>query len=126
MIELLKDFPPHVAAYRAGGSVEKEEYEQIMMKRVNEVADTYGKINFLVLLETDMQNFTLPAFLDYIKISFQHFTRWNRMAIVTDQKLVEKAYDALSYLVPGIINGFELKQYEEAKEWVSAPLEEDL
>jgi hypothetical protein len=95
------------------------------MARVNEVAEKYGKINFLVLLETDMQNYSLPAFLDYLKISFQHFTKWNRMAIVTDQKWVEKAYDALSYLVPGVINGFELKQFEEAKEWVSAPLEED-
>jgi hypothetical protein len=126
MVELLKDFPPHVAAYRAAGQVEKEEYEQIVMARVNEIADNYGKINFLVLLETDMQNYTLPAFLDYLKVSFQHFTEWNRMAIVTDQKWVEKAYDALSYLVPGVINGFELKQFEEAKEWVSAPLEEDL
>ena len=126
MVELLKDFPPHVAAYKAVGTVEKEEYEQIVMARVNEVAAAYGKINFLVLLETDMQNYTLPAFIDYLKISFQHFSRWNRMAIVTDQKWVEKAYDALSYLVPGVINGFEIKQFEEAKEWVSAPLEEDL
>jgi hypothetical protein len=126
MVELLKDFPQHVAAYKASGQVDKEEYEQIVMAKVNEVADKFGKINFLVLLETDMQNFTLPAFLEYLKISFEHFTKWNRMAIVTDQKLVEKAYDALSYLVPGVINGFELKQFEEAKEWVSAPLEEDL
>ena len=125
MVEILKDFPPHVAAYGTEGKVEKEEYEQIVIARVNEVADQYGKINFLVLLETDMQNYTLPAFLDYLKISFEHFTKWNRMAIVTDQKWVEKAYDALSYLVPGVINGFELKQFEEAKEWVSASLEED-
>jgi hypothetical protein len=62
MVELLKDFAPHVAAYRAEGKVEKEEYEQIVMARVNEVAEKYGKINFLVLLETDMQNYSLPAF----------------------------------------------------------------
>jgi len=47
MVELLKDFPPHVAAYRATGKVDKEEYENIVMHRVDEVAKKYGKINFL-------------------------------------------------------------------------------
>lgn len=123
MVELLPDFPPHVAAYRAEGTVHKEEYEQVVMARVDEVAATYGKINFLVLLETDMQNYTLPAFLDYLKVSFEHFTKWNRMAIVTDQKWVEKGYELLSRVVHGEIKGYELKEFEAAKQWVSAPLD---
>lgn len=57
--------------------------------------------------------------------SFEHFTNWNRMAIVTDERWVRKAYDMLSPLVYGVINGYELKQYEEAKSWVSEPLEAD-
>lgn len=123
MVELLKDFPPHVAAYRASGEVEKEEYEKVVMARVDEVAAAYGKINFIVLLETKMQNYTLPAFLDYLKVSFEHFSKWNRMAIVTDQNWVRTAYEVLSKIVPGEIRGYELAQFEEAKQWVSAPLE---
>jgi hypothetical protein len=123
MVELLKDFPPHVAAYKATGKVNKEEYEQVVMARVDEVAATFGKINFLVLLETDFENYSGGAFLDYLKVSFEHFTKWNRMAIVTDERWVRKAYDMLSPLVYGVINGYELKQFEDAKEWVSEPLE---
>ncbi len=122
MVELLKDFPPHVAAYRATGEVKKEEYEKVVMARVDEVAASYGKINFLVLLETKMQNYTLPAFFDYLKVSFEHFTKWNRMAIVTDQQWVGTAYEVLSKLVPGEIKGYQTDQFQEAKEWVSAPL----
>src|SRR4051812_26008526 len=125
MVELLKDFPPHVAAYRATGKVNKEEYEQVVMATVDRVAATYGKINFLVLLETDFENYSGGAFLDYLKVSFEHFTKWNRMAIVTDERWVRKAYDMLSPLVHGVINGYELKQFEEAKQWVSEPLEAD-
>ncbi|MCW3112006.1 MAG: hypothetical protein JWR18_402 [Segetibacter sp.] len=125
MVELLNGFPPHVAAYRATGKVNKDEYEQVVMARVDEVAATYGKINFLVLLETDFENYSGAAFLDYLKVSFEHFTKWNRMAIVTDERWVRKAYDMLSPLVHGVINGFELKQFEDAKEWVSEPLEAD-
>ena len=125
MVELLKDFPPHVAAYRAVGTVHKEEYEKVVMARVDEVAAQYGKINFLVLLETDIGNYTLPAFIDYLKVSFEHFSKWNRMAIVTDQRWLGKAYEILSLLVHGEIKGYELKEFEEAKKWVSASFEMD-
>jgi len=125
MVELLTDFPPHVAAYRAAGKVNRDEYEAVVMARVDEVAGKFGAINFLVLLETDFENYSAAAFLDYLKVSFEHFSKWNRMAIVTDERWVRKAYDLLSPLVHGVINGYELKQYEEAKQWVSEPLEAD-
>jgi len=125
MVELLKDFPPHVAAYRASGTVYKEEYEQIVMARVDEVAAKYGKINFLVLLQTDIQDYTFAAFMDYLKVSFEHFSKWNRMAIVTDQHWLSQAYEALSLVVHGEIKGYDLKQFEEAKQWVSASFAED-
>jgi hypothetical protein len=123
MVELLDGFPPHVAAYRATGEVNKDEYERVVMARVDEVAAQFGKINFLVLMQTDFQNYSLPAFIDYLKVSFEHFTKWERMAIVTDQTWVRNAYDALSPLVHGRIIGYELKDFEDAKVWVSGPLE---
>jgi hypothetical protein len=91
------------------------------MKRVDEVAGRFDAINFLVRLETGMENYSLAALADYVKISFKHLRRWNRMAIVSDQKPVRAFYDALSPIVPGKIIGFELKDFEKAKAWVSQP-----
>ena len=125
MVELLNDFPPHIAAYRASGKVNREEYEDVVVARVNEVAEKYGRINFIVRLETDFDNYSIGAFIDYLKVSFKHFTEWNRMAIVSDERWVRMLYDALSPLVPGVIKGFTLKQFQSAKEWVSQPLAED-
>lgn len=122
MVELLDGFPAHVAAYRAEGKVNDLEYQDVVMQRVDEVAAKFGKVNFLVLLETDFQNYSIPAFLDYLQISFKHFSNWERMAIVTDQKIVEKGYDMLSPFVHGEIRGFEIKDFEVAKTWVSGPL----
>lgn len=123
MVELLADFPAHVAAYRATGSVGKEEYRDVVISRVNEVALQFRHINFLVRLETNMDNYSIGAFLKYLKVSFQHFSKWNRMAIVSDERWVRKAYDTLSLLVPGEIRGYPLAQYEEAKAWVSGPVD---
>jgi hypothetical protein len=122
MVELLTGLPPHVAAYKATGAISKEEYEEVVMARVDNVATEYGKINFLVLLETGMENYSIGAFIDYIKVSFEHFTKWNRMAIVTDQQWVRQAYDGLSHIVHGEIRTYELKDFDIAKEWVSGPI----
>ena len=122
MVELLTGFPPHVAAYKASGAISKEEYEQMVMSRVDEVAEQYGKINFLVLLETSMTSYSIGAFLEYVQISFRHFSRWERMAIVTDETWLRKAYDLLSHLVHGSIKTYELKDVAEARAWVSGPL----
>jgi hypothetical protein len=121
MVELLREFPAYVMAYRASGKVNREEYERIVMPRADEVAHQFGSINFLVKLETDIQNYSLATLVDYLKISFKHIHRWNRMAIVSDQKSVRAFFDALSPLVPGKIIGFPLKDFEKAKAWVSEP-----
>jgi len=122
MVQLLEDFPAHVAAYAASGAVSKEEYRAVVMHRVDEVAEQFGRINFLVRLETDMGNYSIGAFLDYLKVSFEHFFKWERMAIVTDEQWLRTAYRLLSPLVHGEIKAFPLQEFEEAKAWVSGPL----
>ena len=119
MVELMTDLPDHVAAYKASEAISKEEYESIVMARVNEVAERYGKIDFLVLLETSMANYSIAAFIDYLKISFKHFTRWNRMAIVSDEAWVRKVYDILGHVVHGEIRVYEISELQKAKNWVS-------
>lgn len=96
-----------------------------MMARVDEIAMKYGNINFLVRLETDMDNYSVAALIKYFKVSFEHFSRWNRMAIVSDETRVRVVYDALSPMVPGEIRAYKLAEYEAAKQWVSAPLTEN-
>lgn len=46
------------------------------------------------------------------------------MAIVSDEAWVRTAYRILSPLVHGKIISYRLNEYEEAKQWVSAPLSE--
>lgn len=118
MVELLKDFPPQVAAYRAAGAISQEEYQDVVMKRVQEVATLYGGINFLVLLETKMSNYSTGAFLRYLKVSFGYFFKWRRMAIVTNERWLRVAYRCLSPFVPGKIKSFKCINYESAKQWV--------
>jgi hypothetical protein len=122
MVELLNDFPPHVAAYVARDKVHKQEYEKLVMKRVAEIAERYGAINFLVKLETEVDNYALATFVDYLKMTVEHFKQWNKMAIVSDEKWIRLVYDALSPLLHGSVKTYALHEYEAARHWVSEPL----
>jgi hypothetical protein len=120
MLELMTNVPPHVAAFRATGEVTKDDYEKVLIPAIDKAAKEYGALHFLMVLETDISNFTLGAWMDDAKVGLKHFTKWYRMAIVTDQKGVEKFSDLFGIVVPGETKGFALSEINEAIEWVSA------
>ncbi|MEO5893458.1 MAG: STAS/SEC14 domain-containing protein [Ferruginibacter sp.] len=120
MLTIMNDLPPHVLGVRATGTVSKQDFDDTLKPALDELKKRTGKINYLLLLETSVSNFTLGAWMDDLLIGLKHFTNWNRIAIVTDQKLVEKFSDMFGYLVPGDAKGFTLDELSAAKEWVSA------
>lgn len=125
MVELLPGYPDHVVAYKATGIVNENEYSAVVMERVDEVACRYPKINFIVVLRTDFENYSFSAFVDYLIISFEHFGKWNRMAIVTNENWVRFAYRLINFFVPGKIKCFTIIQLKKAKQWVSTDLSKD-
>lgn len=123
MLQLMKDLPQHVAGVRAVENVNKDDYEQILLPAIEKVVKEFGEINFLMLLETDISNFTYGAWMQDAKVSLKHFAKWNKIAIVTDQKVIEKISHLFSFVSPAEAKGFPVSDVELAKAWVSAPKE---
>ncbi|MVN20368.1 SpoIIAA family protein [Mucilaginibacter arboris] len=119
MIEVMTDVPANVVGFRATGKVEKTDYDQTVVPELNKHVSKNGEINFLLVLKTDVGNYSLGAVAADLKEGVKHFTKWHRMAIVTDQKGLEKFSDLASFALPGESKGFELAELEEAKKWVS-------
>src|ERR1700733_9770700 len=118
MITLMNDVPPFVAAFIASGEVTKEDYEQVLIPRIEEVYRAHGHIHFLFELKTEVGNFTTAAWWKDLMVGLEHFSKWKKMAIVSDQKAVEKMSSLLSPVLPGETKGFSLQDIEEAKNWV--------
>lgn len=75
------------------------------------------------MLETDINNFTYGAWMQDAKMSLKHFAKWNRIAIVTDQKVIEKISNIFSFVSPATAKGFSVADIELAKAWIAAPKE---
>ncbi len=61
MLLLMTDTPPHVVGVRAVGKVNEVEYETILLPALEKAVKQYGKLNYIMVLETSVGNFTAGA-----------------------------------------------------------------
>ena|SRR6266540_2983104 len=118
MLEEIRGLPPHVVGIRATGNIAKDQYDQVFIPAVERVAKDHKDINLLLLLETDIGDFSGGAWVKDILTGFKHFSKWNRIAVITDQHFVEKATGMFSPIAPGEYMGFSIAELEKAKMWV--------
>ena len=120
MLQFLSDLPKNVVGIEVNGEVTKDEYDKVVIPRLDDLVKRQGEINYIVVLRTDVPAFTAGAWWDDFKLALKYFTKWNKIAIVTDQKVIEKITDTFSFAFPGESRGFGLDQIKEAVKWVSS------
>ncbi len=117
MITVLADTPENVAAFQASGTVTKEDFENLVFPHVDAKVNTYSELNFLMLLNTDVENFTFEAWIQDVLLGLKNIVRWNRAAIVTDQKGVQNFTAIFSVLMPGEFKSYPVEDLENALFW---------
>ncbi|MBS7565273.1 STAS/SEC14 domain-containing protein [Mucilaginibacter sp. Bleaf8] len=121
MLQFINDLPENVVGIHAIGEVTKEDVDNVLTPRLDELAQRQGEINYLLVLETDVQNFTMGAWFNDLKAGLKHFTKWKKIAIVTDQHSVEWfTSNIFRFMIPGTSKGFSLDKLDEAVQWVAA------
>jgi hypothetical protein len=119
MLKLINDLPPHIAGIHAFNNVTETEYEDALTPLFDDLIKRNNEINFVLVLETDIRNFTSGAWCGNTKIGFKYFFKWNRVAIVTDQERVLGYSDLFKYIIPGKFKKFPLDALDKAIRWVS-------
>lgn len=119
MIEEMPGLPPHVAAFIANGKITREDYDNIIYPRVDKIYKEFGKINYLLLLNTPLDNYTAGAWMKDALLGFIYITEWRKIAIVTEKKNIRNFTNFFGKFIPGKSKGFKLKDLELAEKWVS-------
>lgn len=119
MIQRITDLPTNMVGFRATGEVTEEDFKNEVEPVVKQLVDTTGRLNYLLLLDTDIDNFTAGAWFRDAWMGIKHLTDWERAAIVTDSEGVIKFTDGFSYVAPGEYRGFKKADYTAAVNWVS-------
>lgn len=119
MIEVIQGLPGNVAAFKATGKIDPEDYDNIVNPIVDKVYKAYGKIDYLFQLETSLKNFSAMAWVKDLLLGFVYFTDFQRVAIVTRNKAVKNFTNFFGKFIPGSFRGFDSDDLEIAKQWVS-------
>ncbi|MCD0467754.1 STAS/SEC14 domain-containing protein [Flavobacterium sp. ENC] len=119
MIQVIPDTPNNIAAFRATGEVTKEHFQNVVIPEVNRVIQQINHLNFLLVLDTELENFTTGAWVQDAMLGLKNIGKWNRAAIVTDSDTIISFTNGFSYLIPGEFKGFKKEEYDEALIWVS-------
>jgi hypothetical protein len=119
MLQLINDLPPHVVGIHAFAEVTETEYENALVPLLDKLLARKRRINFILVLETDIKDFVPGMWCGSIRIGLKYFFKWNKVAIVTDQKRVLGYSDLFKYIIPGKFKKFPLDQLDKAIRWGS-------
>ena len=118
MLTVIQNLPDHVFGVRASGEVTKDDLKEVLLPGLENLSERYKEIYYLLVLDTDVQNFTAGAWIQDLVAGVKHLTEWKKMAIVSDQKSVEKFTGLFSYVSPGEAKGYEHAELQKAIDWV--------
>jgi len=119
MLEHITYLPLHVLGIHAIGDVTNKDYEDALLPLLDEHVKHNGRINFLLVLETDIQNFSAGAWCGNVNLGLKYLRKWGKVAVVTDQNGVREFSHLFKYILPGKFEGYPLDKLDEAVKWVT-------
>lgn len=119
MIEVIHGLPPHVAAFRATGIVSKRDYEQLINPIVKNIVATFGNVNYMLVIQTPLKNYTLGAWIEDASLGVRYLTKWKKIAIVSEKQSIVNFTNTFGKLNPGETRGFRMEDLGMAEQWVS-------
>jgi hypothetical protein len=119
MLKIINDLPPPVIGIHAFQEVTDAEYEDMLVPLLKEQVKRHKRINFVLVLETDIKNFASGAWCGSVKIGLKYFFKWKKVAIVTDQKGIGGYSDLFKYIIPGKFCTYQLNDLDKALRWVT-------
>ena len=118
MLTEITGLPDNVFGVRATGEVDSEDIKNVLLPGLKRTAEKFDEIRYLLVLETDVKQFTAGAWVQDVKAGLQNFTKWKKIAVVTAEKGVEWFTDVFTVAIPGTSKGFKPEELEEAKAWL--------
>ena len=119
MIQFIEHLPANMVGFKATGEVTETDFSETVMPKVKELVDKTGTLNYMLVLDTPVKNFTAGAWFKDAIMGIKHLTKWSRAAIVTDVEGIRNFTGIFSVLMPGEFKGFEHKDLQAAIDWAS-------
>ena len=117
MIKELADLPPGVIGFEVGGTIRTDDYRDVVLPAVQRAAAA-GEIRFVIVIP-EFHGMTGGAVWEDVKVGFEHYRAWKRIAVVTDIDWMRNVTGLFGWMTPGQVKVFPLAQRDEAIAWAA-------
>jgi hypothetical protein len=121
MIEFLEGFQDDIIAVAAHGEVTEEDYRKALVPIVEEKLWRYHDVRLFIHLGPTFNGFTAGAMWQDTKLGVSHWSRWGRVAVVTDVGWITQAVRLFAPLFRHAVRVFPNAEYDVARGWILQP-----
>ena len=118
MYEVITGLPDGVIGVEAKGEISASDYTDVLDPLVASAREK-GKIRLLLVTSDDLEGYTGGAAWQDAKMGVEHFTSFEKVAVVTDSDRLEKAVKTLGWLMPGEVKVFDDDEQDDAVKWLA-------
>lgn len=119
MITRLENLPENIVGFRATDTITEKDFTETVIPAVKAIIEKTGHLNYLLVLDTSIKNFTVGAWMQDALLGIKNITKWKRAAIVSDLDAIRTFTDVFSVVVPGEFKGFKHSEIDQAITWVA-------
>ncbi len=119
MIELLKGFPSNVVAISCHGNVTRRDYDEVLIPAVETALQSNAKVRMLYEVAPDFTGYDAGAAWEDFKTGMDHFTKWDRIAVITDIEWIAGAVKIFGLFLPSTVRVYPLADAAKARLWIT-------
>src|SRR2546423_15230809 len=120
MLRQMSEMPAGTIGFEAVGEVEDDDWEDTVEPLLREEIAEGRKVRLLYVMGPEAREVEGDAVKADPGFRAPHASSFDRVAVVSAEDWVRPALRALSFLVPGKVKGFRVRDLAEAKAWVAA------
>ena len=116
MIEIVEGLPNNVVGFAVSGRLTMDDCREVLVPAVEKSLKRHENIRLYYELNSRFPG----ASWDDLDLGLEHFSRCERVAIVTDIGWVRLTVKALRFLIPSEIRVFTTLEVDEGRDWIRA------
>jgi hypothetical protein len=117
MLEPIPDLPEGVIGFAVSGKLETEDYRDVLLPALEQAAAN-GEIRILIQLP-DFEGFSPGAMWQDLKVGVENWSKWKRIALVTDVDWMRHGVEWFGWMTPGEVKHFPIAERDAAIAWLA-------
>ncbi len=120
-VDLIPALPDDVVGIIAKGTLHRSDYRSTIDPVIEDALGRHDKISLLYVLGADFEGFSGGAALADSEVGMGNFTKFERIAVVTDQDWIRHSVHLFGHLMPAEVKVFAVADEASASEWITSP-----